>query len=247
MCRQVRGMPRSPISQVTWCAESGDGVQKSHCMSLNRPCLLYVLVVKARSSLPSRREARGGGLIASCQNGRAALGRVAGSELTGEPACPPGTGSRANRAVAACLRSSPEVDVRDVHEAGQGRGNAPAGGTPSPVIAAVGLAQATGATRKRPTGDETRMGQRRAGYQAARDPSRPDPAAGAGTCRLGLGLHGVVSLAVAATVFALLLPAELPDKTALASLLLGSRYRPGFVFAGAAAVFALHVAFALAV
>jgi len=57
----------------------------------------------------------------------------------------------------------------------------------------------------------------------------------------------VVSLAVAATVFALLLPAELPDKTALASLLLGSRYRPGFVFAGAAAVFALHVAFALAV
>jgi len=56
-----------------------------------------------------------------------------------------------------------------------------------------------------------------------------------------------VSLAVAATGFALLLPAELPDKTALASLILGSRYRPGFVFAGAAAAFALHVAFAVAV
>jgi putative Ca2+/H+ antiporter (TMEM165/GDT1 family) len=57
----------------------------------------------------------------------------------------------------------------------------------------------------------------------------------------------VVSLAVAATVFALLLPVELPDKTALASLILGSRYRPGFVFAGAAAVSPLHVAFAVAV
>jgi putative Ca2+/H+ antiporter (TMEM165/GDT1 family) len=55
-----------------------------------------------------------------------------------------------------------------------------------------------------------------------------------------------VSLAVAGTVFALLLPAELPDKTALASLILGSGYRPGFVFAGVAA-FALHVAFAVAV
>ena len=32
MCRQLFGMPRSPISQVTWCADSGDSVQKSHCM-----------------------------------------------------------------------------------------------------------------------------------------------------------------------------------------------------------------------
>jgi Ca2+/H+ antiporter, TMEM165/GDT1 family len=37
------------------------------------------------------------------------------------------------------------------------------------------------------------------------------------------------------------------DGSALASLILGSRYRPGFVFAGAAADFALHVAFAVAV
>ena len=43
-----------------------------------------------------------------------------------------------------------------------------------------------------------------------------------------------MSLAVAATVFVLLFPAELPDKTGLASLILGSRYRPGFVFAGVA-------------
>lgn len=45
----------------------------------------------------------------------------------------------------------------------------------------------------------------------------------------------------------MLLPAELPGKTALASLILGSGYRPGFVFAGVAAAFALHVAFAVAV
>jgi putative Ca2+/H+ antiporter (TMEM165/GDT1 family) len=54
-----------------------------------------------------------------------------------------------------------------------------------------------------------------------------------------------VSLAVAATVFALVVPAELPDKTALASLVLGSRYRPSFVFAGTAAAFAVHVVLAL--
>lgn len=55
-----------------------------------------------------------------------------------------------------------------------------------------------------------------------------------------------MGLAVAATVFVLVFPAELPDKTALASLVLGSRYRPAFVFAGVAAAFALHVALAVA-
>jgi putative Ca2+/H+ antiporter (TMEM165/GDT1 family) len=55
-----------------------------------------------------------------------------------------------------------------------------------------------------------------------------------------------VSLAVAVTVFAVIFPAELPDKTALASLILGSRYRPGYVFAGVAAAFAVHVGLAIA-
>ncbi len=55
-----------------------------------------------------------------------------------------------------------------------------------------------------------------------------------------------MNLAVAATVFAVVFPAELPDKTALASLVLGSRYRPGYVFAGVAAAFAVHVALAIA-
>ena len=55
-----------------------------------------------------------------------------------------------------------------------------------------------------------------------------------------------MNLGVAATAFALVLPAELPDKTALASLILGSRYRPLYVFAGVGAAFAVHVVLALA-
>lgn len=55
-----------------------------------------------------------------------------------------------------------------------------------------------------------------------------------------------MSLAVAATVFAVIFVAELPDKTALASLLLGSRYRPSHVFAGVAAAFAVHAGLAVA-
>ena len=55
-----------------------------------------------------------------------------------------------------------------------------------------------------------------------------------------------MSLAIAATVFAVIFPAELPDKTALASLVLGSRYRPSWVFAGVAAAFAVHAALAVA-
>ena len=36
MFRHVLGIPRSPIRTVTWCADSGDNVQKSHCMSWSR-------------------------------------------------------------------------------------------------------------------------------------------------------------------------------------------------------------------
>jgi putative Ca2+/H+ antiporter (TMEM165/GDT1 family) len=55
-----------------------------------------------------------------------------------------------------------------------------------------------------------------------------------------------MSLAIAATVFAVIFLAELPDKTALASLILGSRYRPSYVFAGVASAFAVHVGLAIA-
>lgn len=54
-----------------------------------------------------------------------------------------------------------------------------------------------------------------------------------------------MNVAIAATVFVIIFAAELPDKTALASLVLGTRYRPAFVFAGVAAAFAAHAALAV--
>jgi putative Ca2+/H+ antiporter (TMEM165/GDT1 family) len=54
-----------------------------------------------------------------------------------------------------------------------------------------------------------------------------------------------VNIAVAATTFGLVFPAELPDKTALASLMLGSRYRPAWVYIGVAVAFAVHVVLAI--
>lgn len=55
-----------------------------------------------------------------------------------------------------------------------------------------------------------------------------------------------MNAAVILTVFAVIFLAELPDKTALAGLVLGTRYRPLYVFAGAAAAFAVHVVLAVA-
>jgi Ca2+/H+ antiporter, TMEM165/GDT1 family len=55
-----------------------------------------------------------------------------------------------------------------------------------------------------------------------------------------------MSLTAAVTTFVTVLPAELPDKTVLACLIMSSRYRPGFVYAGAAAAFATQVALAVA-
>ena len=54
-----------------------------------------------------------------------------------------------------------------------------------------------------------------------------------------------MDLALIGTVFGLVFLAELPDKTALASLVLGTRYRPLYVFTGAAAAFVLHVVLAV--
>ncbi|MGW7005517.1 TMEM165/GDT1 family protein [Streptomyces sp. NPDC054933] len=53
------------------------------------------------------------------------------------------------------------------------------------------------------------------------------------------------SLTIAAIVFGIIFVAELPDKTALASLMLGTRYRASYVFAGVAAAFLLHVVLAI--
>jgi putative Ca2+/H+ antiporter (TMEM165/GDT1 family) len=56
----------------------------------------------------------------------------------------------------------------------------------------------------------------------------------------------LISFSVTALVFGVVFLAELPDKTALAGLVLGTRYRASYVFAGVAAAFALHVALAVA-
>lgn len=49
-----------------------------------------------------------------------------------------------------------------------------------------------------------------------------------------------------ALVFGVVFLAELPDKTALAGLVLGTRYRASYVFVGVAAAFLLHVVLAVA-
>ncbi|MBT2483045.1 TMEM165/GDT1 family protein [Streptomyces sp. ISL-94] len=54
------------------------------------------------------------------------------------------------------------------------------------------------------------------------------------------------SFSVTALAFGVVFLAELPDKTALAGLMLGTRYRASYVFAGVAAAFAVHVALAIA-
>ncbi|MCH0559953.1 TMEM165/GDT1 family protein [Streptomyces sp. MUM 16J] len=56
----------------------------------------------------------------------------------------------------------------------------------------------------------------------------------------------MISITVAALVFGVVFLAELPDKTALAGLVLGARYRASYVFAGVAAAFLLHVVLAVA-
>ena len=56
-----------------------------------------------------------------------------------------------------------------------------------------------------------------------------------------------MDLAVALTTFVVIFPAELPDKSLFASLVLGTRFRPLPVFLGVAAAFAVHVVIAVAI
>jgi Ca2+/H+ antiporter, TMEM165/GDT1 family len=55
-----------------------------------------------------------------------------------------------------------------------------------------------------------------------------------------------MSLTAAGATFLAVLPAEIPDKTILACLILSSRYRPSVVFGGAAAAFLAQVVIAVA-
>lgn len=56
----------------------------------------------------------------------------------------------------------------------------------------------------------------------------------------------MLDFAVIAAVFGLIFVAELPDKTAVAGLVLGTRFPARWVFSGIAAAFAVHVVIAVA-
>jgi putative Ca2+/H+ antiporter (TMEM165/GDT1 family) len=57
----------------------------------------------------------------------------------------------------------------------------------------------------------------------------------------------MVQPGIALTVFALIFVAELPDKTMIATLIMGSRYRPVLVWLGATLAFGVHATLAVAV
>jgi Ca2+/H+ antiporter, TMEM165/GDT1 family len=59
------------------------------------------------------------------------------------------------------------------------------------------------------------------------------------------GGNHVPGLLIAGIAFGTVFAAEVPDNSGLASLVLGTRYRPAGVFAGAAAAFAVHVVLAV--
>ncbi len=56
-----------------------------------------------------------------------------------------------------------------------------------------------------------------------------------------------MNLGIVVTVFALIFVAELPDKTMIATLIMGSRYRPVLVWLGAVLAFGIHAGVAVAV
>ncbi|MET8243188.1 TMEM165/GDT1 family protein [Streptomyces sp. NPDC005202] len=56
----------------------------------------------------------------------------------------------------------------------------------------------------------------------------------------------MISFSVLALTFGVIFLSELPDKTALTGLVLGTRYRASYVFAGVAAAFLVHVVLAVA-
>ncbi len=56
-----------------------------------------------------------------------------------------------------------------------------------------------------------------------------------------------MNLGVILTVFALVFVAELPDKTMIATVVMGSRFRPVLVWIGATAAFLVHVTVAVAI
>jgi putative Ca2+/H+ antiporter (TMEM165/GDT1 family) len=56
-----------------------------------------------------------------------------------------------------------------------------------------------------------------------------------------------MNIGIILTAFAVIFPAELPDKTTIAVLVLGVKYKPSHVFAGVAAAFAAQVVIAVTI
>jgi Ca2+/H+ antiporter, TMEM165/GDT1 family len=56
-----------------------------------------------------------------------------------------------------------------------------------------------------------------------------------------------VKFSIIATVFVIVFVAELPDKTMIATLIMGSRYRPVLIWIGATLAFLVHVTIAVAI
>ena len=57
--------------------------------------------------------------------------------------------------------------------------------------------------------------------------------------------RALINVVTVLTVFAVVFPAELPDKSLFASLVLGTRFRPLYVWLGCAAAFVVHVVIAV--
>ena len=54
-----------------------------------------------------------------------------------------------------------------------------------------------------------------------------------------------MNLLISLAVFGVIFPAELPDKTMIAAIVLGTRFKPGVIWCGVAAAFLLHVVIAV--
>ena len=83
---------------------------------------------------------------------------------------------------------------------------------------------------------------------ACQAPRRPVAQVGHSPSRGGwVRYSGAVDLAVVLTTFLVIFPAELPDKSLFASLVLGTRFRPLPVYCGVAAAFGVHVVIAVTI
>src|SRR5215217_1706564 len=92
-------------------------------------------------------------------------------------------------------------------------------------------------------GEEGEAGPHRVGpFQPSGGAGTPPPSSG-GWVRYS----DPVDPAVVLTTFVVIFPAELPDKSLFASLVLGTRFRPLPVFCGVAAAFAVHVVIAVSI